>query len=78
MLVLTREKEGAVVFHKDGKVIGIVTVNLIKGDRVRLGFSDFEGIKIDRQEVYDGLRLQQRQDADNGGHRDPGAGGSRR
>jgi carbon storage regulator CsrA len=75
MLVLTREKDGAVVLHKDGKVIGIVTVNSIKGGQVRLGFSDFEGIKIDREEVYhDRSRLQQRSETDDGGHRDQRAG----
>lgn len=47
MLVLTRKKNEVVVI--DGGIL--ITVVELKGDRVRLGFSAPENVKIHRAEV---------------------------
>ncbi len=50
MLVLSREKSGAVIVRCGEQVIRVVVVEL-RGNRVRLGFEADKAISIDREEV---------------------------
>jgi carbon storage regulator CsrA len=59
MLVLSRMVGESIVIGAEGVVLGgpvRVSVVRILGDKVRLGIEADEGVRIDRQEVFDRIQ----------------------
>ena len=57
MLVLSRKKNEAIIINDN---IQIVIVDIIRGDKVRLGIECPKEIPVHRQEVYDAIKSQNR------------------
>ena len=60
MLVLSRSRHEEIVFTDSvtGKLLGVVSVVGIRGDKVRLGFDFPKNVNVHRREVQDAIEAK--------------------
>lgn len=64
MLVLSRQRDEVImIVTHDGELIEVTIVD-IRGDRVRVGISAPTKISVDRKEVYDAIKAEEKLEAE--------------
>lgn len=58
MLVLTRRKDERIILVMDSKAEIVINVCEIRGEKVRIGVSAPDGVKIWREEVWEEIKKE--------------------